>query len=274
MFIEAVKRGEAKHACQFLRLESARCDRATKRCHERLRCALFLDRLFKKNPQDLRLRFMPCYGGRRPHTSLRFQQRIGVKILLGLQDVLACQLCLWVGTTCPLRCSQSEVLNLGGFLTLDIPSTGTAILEGMVRFQFKRLSVDASPGFDAYDTVPRLHHWKICNTLPCLQHFSMRLIQEMYQDDEYILVNGDEKAHVHPTNGVKYGCPMLPLLFSLYVNDMGRDVNRGIRGAMTGDGVNVVSYMLYADCLSLKMNDPGERRAECQYIKIRGHSVK
>eukprot|EP00983_Pelagomonas_calceolata_P036872 1134761-Pelagomonas_calceolata.AAC.5 len=39
---------------------------------------------------------------------------------------------------------------------------------------------------------------------------------------------------------------------------MGRGISEGVRGAITGDGVNGVSYMLYADDLSLSANDPGE----------------
>eukprot|EP00983_Pelagomonas_calceolata_P080631 1155225-Pelagomonas_calceolata.AAC.3 len=50
MSIEAVKRGEAKHACQFLRKESRRCNRVTKRCYKRQQCAVFMDRLFKEAP--------------------------------------------------------------------------------------------------------------------------------------------------------------------------------------------------------------------------------
>eukprot|EP00983_Pelagomonas_calceolata_P060876 1146561-Pelagomonas_calceolata.AAC.1 len=71
-------------------------------------------------------------------------------------------------------------------------------------------------------------------------------------------MDGDKRARVHPTNGVKQGCPLSPLLFSLYINDMGKDISEGIRGDLTGDGVNGVSYMLYADDLSLNTNDPGE----------------
>eukprot|EP00983_Pelagomonas_calceolata_P037886 1136567-Pelagomonas_calceolata.AAC.7 len=38
----------------------------------------------------------------------------------------------------------------------------------------------------------------------------------------------------------------------------GRDISEGRRGAMTGDGVKGVLYMLHADDLSLTTNDPGE----------------
>eukprot|EP00983_Pelagomonas_calceolata_P003119 102139-Pelagomonas_calceolata.AAC.3 len=52
----------------------------------------------------------------------------------------------------------------------------------------------------AYDTVPRLQLWDH------LQYIAMptplsRAAKEMYQNDEYILVDGDKRArHVHPTD--------------------------------------------------------------------------
>jgi len=71
-------------------------------------------------------------------------------------------------------------------------------------------------------------------------------------------MDGEKRARVHPTNGVKQGYPLSPLLFSLYINDMGREISEGIEGAVTGDRVNCVSHMLYADDLGLTTNDPGE----------------
>ena len=49
-FIEAVKRGDAKHACRSLKKESDSCNRRMKRRHTRHLRNLFLDRLFHKDP--------------------------------------------------------------------------------------------------------------------------------------------------------------------------------------------------------------------------------
>ena len=42
---------------------------------------------------------------------------------------------------------------------------------------------------------------------------------------------------------------------TMQINDMGREISEGIEGAVTGDRVNCVSHMLYADDLGLTTND-------------------
>ena len=58
----------------------------------------------------------------------------------------------------------------------------------------------------------------------------------------------------------------------LYINDMGREISEGIKGAVTGDRVNCVSHMLYADDLGLTTNDPGEMQTMLN--KLRKYAEK
>eukprot|EP00983_Pelagomonas_calceolata_P120221 1160683-Pelagomonas_calceolata.AAC.9 len=69
-------------------------------------------------------------------------------------------------------------------------------------------------------------------------------------NDNYILVDGDKHAYVKPTYGVKQGCPLSPLLFSIYLNDI-NEVSEGLEGARTSTTNFHVSNLLYADDLCL-----------------------
>jgi len=72
-----------------------------------------------------------------------------------------------------------------------------------------------------------------------------------------VLVDGTKQARVRPTRGVKQGCPLSPLLFSLYINDVDC-IARDVRGAVTGIADVCMTHMLYADDLSLTANEPGQ----------------
>ena len=63
----------------------------------------------------------------------------------------------------------------------------------------------------AYDTVPRQQLW-LHLRLGAMPSTLLSVIKHMYENDEYILMDGEKRARVHPTNGVKQGCPP-PFLF-------------------------------------------------------------
>ena len=68
------------------------------------------------------------------------------------------------------------------------------------------------------------------------------VLQDMYNSDEYVLKDGDKTARVHPNRGVKQGCPLSPLLFSLYINNFD-DIAEGVSGAFTKAAGVHVSHM-------------------------------
>ena len=417
-FIEAVKRGEARHACRFLKRESMSCNRRMKRRHTRQLRNLFLDRLFRKDPAVHALlkkhtkshttpvpapawhdhlhrhfraertfeesrpsaRDMAVPLGRRnlpPEVLLRrgvqsgwapepdefeipdvsvlegmlgseFQKlsagassgfdaipipflkhaclpvqcgnktkQVNVlvplmarlfKVLLTESKVPAC----WkVAKLSPIH-KKGEVLKPGNYrmiavsgvmyriyanvlknLVTDwcvkkgkIPDTQFGFFPGRstlhplfilrhLKHAAKKLKPRNSPRLhvafidfsQAYDTVPRQQLWSHLqrNAMPTPL---INVIRDMYDNDEYILIDGEKRARVQPTNGVKQGCPLSPLLFSLYINDMGREISEGIEGAVTGDRVNGVSHMMYADDLGLTTNDPGEMQKMLDRLRV------
>ncbi len=91
----------------------------------------------------------------------------------------------------------------------------------------------------------------------CMPTCLLSIIQNLFDADEYVLVDGTKQTRVRPTHGVKQGCPLSPLLFSLYINNVDC-IARDVRGAVTGTADVSVTHMLYADDLSLTAKEPGQ----------------
>ncbi len=108
----------------------------------------------------------------------------------------------------------------------------------------------------AYDSIPRCALWEHLQR-NCMPTCLLKIIQNLYDADEYVLMDGIKQAKVRPICGVKQGCPLSPLLSSLYINDVDC-IARDVRGAVTGIADVCVTHMLYADDLSLTSNEPGQ----------------
>eukprot|EP00983_Pelagomonas_calceolata_P047515 1140686-Pelagomonas_calceolata.AAC.4 len=91
-------------------------------------------------------------------------------------------------------------------------------------------------------------------------------MKNLDHNDNYILVDGDKQAYLKPTYGVKQGCPLSPLLFSIYLNDI-NEVSEGIEGACTGTPSFHVSDLLYADDLWSTSNSPNNLQAMLNRLK-------
>jgi hypothetical protein len=75
----------------------------------------------------------------------------------------------------------------------------------------------------------------------------------MYEGDAYTLVDGERQTPlIHPSMGVKQGCPLSPLLFALFVNDFESRVPAcSVHGAPLRGSARKVSHLFYADDLAL-----------------------
>ena len=85
----------------------------------------------------------------------------------------------------------------------------------------------------------------------------------MYTGCLYLLIDGDKiSGEVAPNKGLKQGCPLSPLLYSLFTNDIDRflTVQRGAATAL--DSVQV-PHCDYADDIALTSNT-----AECLQFQL------
>ena len=75
------------------------------------------------------------------------------------------------------------------------------------------------------------------------------MLQGLHHADEYTMLDGDKRANVQPSFGVvKQGCPLSPLLFSIYLNAID-SLAEGVQGTIMGIPNLTVTHLLFADVI-------------------------
>ena len=99
----------------------------------------------------------------------------------------------------------------------------------------------------AYDSVNREILWKKLSSLGITGEF-LETLKSLYSDDSVdCLVNGLTTRPIFLRRGLRQGCSLSPLLFALYIMDVGNDINLSQLGFMIGN--ICVSGLLFADDL-------------------------
>ena len=103
-----------------------------------------------------------------------------------------------------------------------------------------------------------------------IPHHLLSILEDMYYTDEYTLLDGDKQASVQPELGVKQGCPLSPLLFSIYLNDVD-SLAEGVQGTLTGIPNFTVPELLFADDLSLLYNVNDQLQTMLSRLRVTAH---
>ena len=131
----------------------------------------------------------------------------------------------------------------------------------------------------AYDSVNRERLWEIMSRFGFSVVF-INCIKKLY-DNDYVTssVNGTMTRPVYLSRGVRQGCSLSPLLFALYLADLGSELEKSQHGLVLSG--KVISALLFADDLVLiSRTEVGLKDLlrivlnHCKYLKLTISSAK
>lgn len=125
----------------------------------------------------------------------------------------------------------------------------------------------------AYDTVDRGLLWSKLEAMNISGKF-LSTLQSLYKGDcVTVEVNGESTRPLYPGRGLCQGCSLSPILFALYIRDLGKDL------ASSGEGFDlsgiIISGILFADdIICIARTAEGLRRllklvqSHCQDLRL------
>ena len=141
------------------------------------------------------------------------------------------------------------------------------ILEKGKGSKYKNLAAIFIDLSKAYDSVPHDKLWEHLKRMGINQKF-ITIMMSLYKDSTVIVrVNGHDSEQVEVKSGVRQGCPLSPLLFTLYMSDIGYVIENSPVGVNIWG--KIISGLLFVDDIVLI----GRNRYEverllktCQYM--------
>ena len=143
--------------------------------------------------------------------------------------------------------ASNQIANRKGYRSADHVFLLKTLIDKSTR-QNKKLYAAFIDFKKAYDTVNRN---KLLNTLNLIGigDRMMKNIGALYSDVRYaIKLEGKILDPISSNLGLKQGCPLSPLLFNLYINDIGTYLNSTPEPNLTLQG-ELINHFLYADDL-------------------------
>ena len=125
----------------------------------------------------------------------------------------------------------------------------------------------------AYDTVNREILWKRLAALGFHGDF-LECLKALYDGDSLVsVVNGISTKPVYPKRGLRQGCSLSPLLFALYISDLGSDIAASLEGFQIG-GLTLSGLLFADDIVLISRTFPGLERlvslvkTNCDHLKL------
>ena len=119
----------------------------------------------------------------------------------------------------------------------------------------------------AYDSVDRNILWKKLQGLG-IDGVFLDTLKVMYTCDSVrCTINGVTTRSVYLQRGLRQGCSLSPMLFALYIMDIGEDITQSQEGIMIGD--TCISGLLFADDIVLFARTPEGLKKLFKLVKRR-----
>ena len=137
--------------------------------------------------------------------------------------------------------------------------------------QLKSLFVAFVDFTTAYDTVDRNKLWAHLQKLHIPPHL-LRYIQMLYHENVYVLKDGFVTPGISPTRGLKQGCPLSPLLFSIYISDLQQAMPDRKLGARTLAHEVSIPHIEFADDLAIMSNTAPRLQSLLNHLDSYAHA--